>query len=182
MRKTKPKMSKFTQKHAQISFCSKLKKQNVQKIWKKKQSAIQKSAKNKPKKQANFNQNKPKNKQTASLKKCKSIKKQAQIRGKTARSTTLYQSNNCLTATHALQYCYLFIYFTIILLQTVAWLVQFRRVTSSFQNTVRVNSKNINNAQNEYTALLESITTFQKFVNSVKNSYWKGSRRIRHTM
>jgi len=34
-----------------------------------------------------------------------------------------------------------------------------------------VPQKNINNTQNEYTALLESITTFQKFVNSVKNSY-----------
>jgi len=36
--------------------------------------------------------------------------------------------------------------------------------------------------QNEYTALLESITAFQKFVNSVKNSYWNGSRCIRHTL
>ena len=36
--------------------------------------------------------------------------------------------------------------------------------TSKFQ-------KKHNNTQNEYTALLESITTFQKFVNSVKNSY-----------
>jgi len=31
--------------------------------------------------------------------------------------------------------------------------------------------KKTNNTQNEYTALLESITKFQKFVNSVKNSY-----------
>jgi len=42
--------------------------------------------------------------------------------------------------------------------------------------------KNINNTLNEYTALLESITTFLKFVNSVKNRYWNCSRRIRHTM
>ena len=42
------------------------------------------------KKQANFNQNKLKNKQHASLKKKrKSTKKQAQIRGKTARLATL---------------------------------------------------------------------------------------------
>jgi len=41
-------------------------------------------------KQANFNQNKHKNKQLASLKKNrKSIEKQAQIRGKTARLATL---------------------------------------------------------------------------------------------
>ena len=43
-------------------------------------------------------------------------------------------------------------------------------------------TRNINNTQNEYTALLESITTFTKFVNSVKNSYRNGSRRIRHTV
>jgi len=42
--------------------------------------------------------------------------------------------------------------------------------------------KNMNHTQNEYTALLESITTFKKFVNSVKNSYWNSSRRIRRTM
>jgi len=42
------------------------------------------------KKQANFNQNKPKNKQPASLQtNRKSIKKQSQIRGKTARLATL---------------------------------------------------------------------------------------------
>jgi len=77
----------------------------------------------------------------------------------------------------------LFIYLTTILLQAVAWLVQFFGGTSSFQSTERVNSKkNINKTQSEYTALLESITTFEKFVNSVKNSYWNGSGRIRHTM
>jgi len=37
------------------------------------------------------------------------------------------------------QTIYVFIYFTTILLQAVAWLVQFCRVTSSFQNTGRVN-------------------------------------------
>jgi len=31
--------------------------------------------------------------------------------------------------------------------------------------------KNTNNMQKEYTALLEFITTFQKFINGVKNSY-----------
>jgi len=33
IRKNKPKMSKFTQKHAQISPCSKLKEQNGYEIW-----------------------------------------------------------------------------------------------------------------------------------------------------
>jgi len=67
--KKKPKMNKYTQKHAQVSFWSKLKEQNGHEILQKKQSAIQKSAKNKPKKQANYNQHKPKNKQPASLQK-----------------------------------------------------------------------------------------------------------------
>ena len=45
-----------------------------------------------------------------------------------------------LPSTDLSQQC-LFIYFTTILLQAVAWLVQFCRVTSSFQSTARVNSK-----------------------------------------
>jgi len=57
-------MSKFTQKHVQISFCSKLKEQNGNKICKK-QNCITEICK----KQANFNQNKPKTKQPASLQK-----------------------------------------------------------------------------------------------------------------
>jgi len=47
-------MSKFTQNHAQISFCNKLKSKSAIK-FEKKQSAKQKFAKIKPKKQANFN-------------------------------------------------------------------------------------------------------------------------------
>jgi len=46
-------MSKFTQKQAQISFCSKVKEQNGQKIGKK-QSAIQKSAKKQAQKTSKF--------------------------------------------------------------------------------------------------------------------------------
>jgi len=50
--------------------------------------------------------------------------------------------------------------------------VQFGGGTPSFQSTERVNSKkNINKTQSEYTVLPESITTFEKFVNSVKTSY-----------
>ena len=67
---------------------------------------------------------------------------------------------------------YLFIYLTTILLQAVAWLVQFCRVTSSFQNAAQVNSKKKTRIirKNEYTILLVSIIAFQKFANSVKNS------------
>ena len=54
-------------------------------------------------------------------------------------------------------------------------------VELSKYSTSKFPKKNINSTQNEYTALQESIT-FQKFVNSVKNSDWNGSRRIRHTM
>jgi len=55
---------------------------------------LQTSAKNKPKKRVNFNQDKPKNKQPESLQKTPQIhKKQAQIRGKTARLATLVQYN-----------------------------------------------------------------------------------------
>jgi len=42
--------------------------------------------------------------------------------------------------------------------------VQFCR----FQNAARVNKKNINNAQNEYTALLESIIAFQNSSTALK--------------
>ena len=88
IRKNKPKMTKFSQKHAQYAFRSKLK-QKIAIKFEEKAIRKQKSAKNKPKKQANFSLNKPKNKQPASLKKnCKSTKEQVQIRGKTARLAT----------------------------------------------------------------------------------------------
>jgi len=48
---------------------------------------------------------------------------------------------DCAVHTITLIYWYSFIYLTTILLQAVAWLVQFCRVTSSFQNTARVNSQ-----------------------------------------
>jgi len=71
-------MSKFTQKHARISFCSKLKSKSAIR-FEKKQSAKQKSAKNKPKKQAT----------RKSSKNPQINKKQAQIGGKAARLATL---------------------------------------------------------------------------------------------
>ena len=55
---------------------------------------------------------------------------------------------------------YLFSYLTTILLQVVAWLVQFCRVTPRSQTAARLNSKKTSNTQNEYTALLESIAAF----------------------
>ena len=51
--KNKPKMTKFSQKHAQYAFRSKLK-QKIAIKFEEKQSEKQKSAKNKSKKQANF--------------------------------------------------------------------------------------------------------------------------------
>jgi len=62
-------MSKFTQKQAQISFCSKVKEQNGQ-IGKKAIRSTEICKKTSPKK-ANINQNKPKSKQPASLQKNK---------------------------------------------------------------------------------------------------------------
>jgi len=67
IRKIKPKMSKYSQKHAKITFSSKLKQQKFNKILnKKKQSEICKKQAQKPSK---FQLNKPKNKQPASLQK-----------------------------------------------------------------------------------------------------------------
>jgi len=75
--------------------------------FEKKQPAKQKSAKNKPKKQANFNSNKPKNKQPASLQKNPQLHKKNKLKfaGKPQGWQHCGQSNNCRTATHALQYC-----------------------------------------------------------------------------
>jgi len=67
-------MSKFTQKHAQISFCSNFKEQNSYEIWLKRNPPCR-NMKNKPKNQANSNQNKPKNKQLARLQKKPQIHK-----------------------------------------------------------------------------------------------------------
>jgi len=67
-------MTKFSQKHTQYAFRSKLK-QKIAIKFETKQSAKQKSAKNKPKKRAKFSENKPKNKQPASLQENQQIHK-----------------------------------------------------------------------------------------------------------
>ena len=74
--KNMPKMSKCTQKHAQIAFCSKLKQQKCHTIWKK-SNPLNRICKNQGKQQTTFKQNKLKNKQPATPQKT-----QAKIRGK----------------------------------------------------------------------------------------------------
>ena len=100
---------------------------------------------------------------------------------------TLVRTGNRVATSNELFFVYLFIYLFFDNLATGGSLTcailschfeLSKYSTSKFQKKKR----NINNTQNEYTALLESFTTFQKFVNSVKNRYWNGSRRIRHTM
>jgi len=82
-------MSKFTQKHAQIAMCSKLKQQNFHKLWKKSNPQnrnLQKISSN-----TNNIHTKQAQKQATrkSSKKTKLHKKQAHNRGKTAKLATL---------------------------------------------------------------------------------------------
>jgi len=85
-------MSKSSQKHAQYAFSSKFKQQKCHKIWKK--SNLQKTSK--------F-QSKQSNPQV--LKKTQLHKKKPKFAGKPQGWQHCCQSNNCRTATHALQYC-----------------------------------------------------------------------------
>ena len=90
----KPKMSKFTQKPAQISFCSKLKEQNGHEIWQKSNLQYRNLQKTSPKNKQILINTSPKTSNPQIFKKKPQIhKKQARIRGKTAMLATLPSSS-----------------------------------------------------------------------------------------